>query len=221
MMKSVAYRTGIYFLMNDGEIVYIGKTTRYPKRLYYHYSQELPHNCVRFIPCAESRLDEYERRLIKIFKPLYNKALKPKGRRSKKIKQVWCHEGVNKRAMKFRVLTKKSFVGFGFFKDRTIDSMIKSGKTLDVIAMYFNLSHISFHEDLLAEFKITPDWRINKPGTDRDKLSQFLEAVYPEEYRIRYDAFVGKVRQGQRNALRANLNATYSKLHNRNYNQKK
>jgi len=65
--------TGIYFLFLDKQLVYIGKTTNYPSRVMQHKDKHF--NRMRFIECDTKNLDNYERRLIKLFKPLFNKCL--------------------------------------------------------------------------------------------------------------------------------------------------
>ena len=62
---------GIYFLIDRGEIVYIGATTRWPGRLSGHINKNF--NAVRFIPCRQSKLHKYELRWIFKFKPKLNK----------------------------------------------------------------------------------------------------------------------------------------------------
>lgn len=64
-------RTGIYFLLSRNRVVYIGATTCYPNRLKQHKDKKF--NSYRFIPCAESQLADYEKRLINLFMPKYNK----------------------------------------------------------------------------------------------------------------------------------------------------
>lgn len=64
-------KSGIYFLLSRNRVVYIGATTRYPNRLKQHKDKKFDSH--RFIPCAESKLAAYEKRLINTFKPKYNK----------------------------------------------------------------------------------------------------------------------------------------------------
>ena len=78
-------------------------------------------------------------------------------------------------------MTEKSIVGFGRFTDQTIGQLIiRTDKIIDVIHMYFGLSHISFHDDLLNKLKITSEWRIQKPGVNKEIGAEFLEKIYPE-----------------------------------------
>jgi hypothetical protein len=63
---------GIYFLCQDEKIVYVGKTTNFFIRMRNHALGEFEFSGVKFLPCAESRLDILEREYIVRFKPKYN-----------------------------------------------------------------------------------------------------------------------------------------------------
>lgn len=62
--------TGIYFLFYKKKLVYIGQTTKWPTRILNH--NVIKFDSVRFIECSISKLDEYELRAIKRFKPKFN-----------------------------------------------------------------------------------------------------------------------------------------------------
>lgn len=61
-------RKGVYFLLDGMNIVYIGCTSDFPRRVMAHYDKKF--DKMRFIPCDRNQF--YEKRLIKIFKPKYN-----------------------------------------------------------------------------------------------------------------------------------------------------
>lgn len=63
--------TGIYFLIRNRKIIYIGQSTDVMRRLREH-CQSCWFTKFRVIECDYSRLDEYEKRLIKLFKPPLN-----------------------------------------------------------------------------------------------------------------------------------------------------
>jgi hypothetical protein len=83
--------------------------------------------------------------------------------------------------MRFRKLSHKSFIGFGYNKDRKVEEMIRIGKGLELCSMYFKCSHISFLPEILKDLKIDPEWEIKKPGTDIEKFYDFGRAVYPDK----------------------------------------
>ena len=69
--------------------------------------------------------------------------------------------------MKFlRTLTEKSKLGYGRYSDYTVRTVLdKTDQGKEYIQwMYYNLSMISFHEDVLNEIGIEPKDRIEKPG---------------------------------------------------------
>lgn len=71
---------GIYFLIKDKKVVYIGQTKHFPSRLIGHNDKD--YDTVRFITCEKNVLTRYESRLISYFKPVLNKKLPaPKGKR--------------------------------------------------------------------------------------------------------------------------------------------
>jgi len=173
---------GIYFLIRGGVVTYIGQTTNLAARLMQHKIQLMNYDSFRFIECSEWRLDFYEKRWIRKFMPIENKAQKGKKGYIKKRKLI-----LKKKHMHFRKLTRKSFIGFGQYKYKTVDQVMALGKVVDIIDIYFNLSHITFFDDILDELKITQDWRIEKPGTDKELGFAFKRAVYPEVTRLRYN----------------------------------
>ena len=68
---------GIYFLIRNRKIVYIGQSKNVEKRLKSHLKKE--YDSVRVIQCAIESLSYYEKRWIKLFKPELNGL--PGGRR--------------------------------------------------------------------------------------------------------------------------------------------
>jgi len=64
--------SAIYFLFTDGVLTYIGKTTDLRTRI---TSQKSVNNfdSFRFIECNAMHLDYYERRCIRMFKPVKNR----------------------------------------------------------------------------------------------------------------------------------------------------
>jgi|SRR6478736_390618 len=175
------FQTGIYFLIKGSDIIYIGKTTRYPLRLKYHNQQKMDYDTVKFIECEKSKLGLYERRWIVKFEPKHN------GTFLQKIdaKKIKIHPRTIKIRMKFRKLTEKSMIGFGSYRDWTVEALLKHGKHVDLCQMYFNMSHITFFDNILDLLKITEAWRIQKPGSDRDKGRDFTHFNYPDEMELR------------------------------------
>lgn len=67
---------GVYFLLQDEEIVYVGQSTDFYARLLTH-SKSLTFNRFSIIECPKSRLDDVELLYIQQFSPKFNKKGKP------------------------------------------------------------------------------------------------------------------------------------------------
>lgn len=224
MQNASNKKCGIYFLFLGKEIIYIGKTTDLASRLIRHDNQLMPYNSVRFIACTENKLHEYETRWIKRFKPKENHT--HKGRKKQKsyyIRKLTTSKAhpprLNDLHMKFRILTTKSIFGIGHLKDATVQRMIDLGRCHDIAWIYYSLSHISFREDVLDIIKITHEWRIHKPGTDRDKGKLFLQSVYPDKLEEWQNKNAKNIRRKAVTALKGMERASRSKQHNLNKNR--
>lgn len=63
---------GIYFLLHNDNVVYVGQSSNVEKRIIQHRCSEKQFDSYRIIPCDEDLLLYYEKRWIKQFKPVYN-----------------------------------------------------------------------------------------------------------------------------------------------------
>ena len=73
-----------------------------------------------------------------------------------------------------RTLTRKSKLGFGKWKDYTVQELLDLRKPLVLISPYYGLTSINYIEDVLIELKITEDYRIEKPSSNKDEYYRFL-----------------------------------------------
>lgn len=80
--------------------------------------------------------------------------------------------------IRLRTLTKKSILKFGEYNDYNIDSLIKLNRTLYLRWVYYNCSMITFTDDILEEIHIYNDFRIKKPGTDKNMHKKCNEYLY-------------------------------------------
>lgn len=71
--------------------------------------------------------------------------------------------------IRLRTMARKSVFEGGTCDNCSVQQMLnlKAWKTLRWI--YYNCSNISFLPDILDEIGITEEWRIAKPGTDKEK----------------------------------------------------
>lgn len=74
-----------------------------------------------------------------------------------------------------RVLTKKSKLGFGKYKHQTVQFMLDNMRKQRLISPYFNLTSITYTEEILNELGITKEWRIEKPGSDKEMYAKFIK----------------------------------------------
>jgi len=163
----------------------------------------------------EDKLDEMERVWIQYFKPVLNLKLKHEKKfKSKTIVKSY------KRYMHFRKLTRKSFIDIGGYKHTTVNWMLDAGKKWELAKLYYNLSHITFFDDILDEIGITLEWRIEKPGTNKEKLYEFSEAIFPD--RVEYQRKRFKVVQNERSKriLKQMIINDSRKSYHRKFNQK-
>lgn len=64
----------VYFLLKDGEVVYVGQTREGVTRPYSHKDKDF--DTVRIIKCEIDELDYLEEKYIVKYKPIYNGTLK-------------------------------------------------------------------------------------------------------------------------------------------------
>lgn len=122
----------IYFLLDENEVVYVGKTTRGISRIYAHKNKHF--NRIFVLPCYEQDLDKLENKYIVKYKPKYNKI--PNRKEVYSIKQALLELNqlyLNDRKIK---CTKKR--------------LMRMMKELDRTAVVFNDISYILREDLLA-----------------------------------------------------------------------
>ena len=110
-------------------------------------------------------------------------------------------------------MTEKSKLGYGKFADYTVNDLLHcfgwKGKQY-LRWSYFNLSNISFMDNILDELKIPEDMRIAKPGVDKEAWERLRERLarngFEEKYgemteQQRMIALVGRKRRKQNGRL--------------------
>jgi len=72
-MSRITTPPGVYFLCQDGKIMYIGQSVNVASRIVSHVKEKAKKfNSVFFIPCPINRLDDLEGALIRKYKPELN-----------------------------------------------------------------------------------------------------------------------------------------------------
>lgn len=72
-----------------------------------------------------------------------------------------------------RILTYKSKLGFGKWRDFTIEQLLKLGKLDVLIPPYYKLSSITYTEEILIQLGISEQYRIGKPSINKEMYSKF------------------------------------------------
>ena len=78
-----------------------------------------------------------------------------------------------------RKLTRKSCLQFGKYQDVNIQSILNLKRHRYLRWVYFNMSMITFFDDILDEINLPEDYRIDKPGKNpelHEKLNAFHES---------------------------------------------
>ena len=73
-----------------------------------------------------------------------------------------------------RTLTYKSKLGFGKWKDYTVQELLNLRKKNILISPYFKLSSINYIEEILIELGITEEYRIDKPSINNEMYLKFI-----------------------------------------------
>jgi hypothetical protein len=77
-----------------------------------------------------------------------------------------------------RKLTRKSKMGFGQYRDLTVQDLLDQKRGLHIVAAYYALGNITFEDDILDELGIPEDERINKPGKDLEMRTKAVKGFY-------------------------------------------
>lgn len=83
-----------------------------------------------------------------------------------------------------RTLTVKSTMGFGIHKELKVGEVINLNKKQYLRWCYYNLSNITFTEDILIQLGITEEYRIEKPGKNVEHgvlLDELIFSMYSDK----------------------------------------
>ncbi len=108
-----------------------------------------------------------------------------------------------------RNLVLKSKLDFGYYKDYTIESILrrKDGKSY-MTWLYYNASHINLTEEIIKELDIKDI--ISKPGKNPE--------LFESKYRARYEnGYKEKIVTMLKNPMCPNSSFPYKKVFNKSY----
>lgn len=125
-----------------------------------------------------------------------------------------------------RTLNRKSTLGFGYYdtRDLPIQMLLDLKKDYLLIAAYYNLEKIDFVDDILNELGITKEFRIEKPGKNKELGEKFKEYKFnlmTDIERLKYMSFSKK--EIKKRTSRSNAQKTFFRADNmraRNHNNK-
>jgi hypothetical protein len=123
-------------------------------------------------------------------------------------------------AILLRTLTEKSCLKFGKFHDVPIFKLIDMGRTRYLRIIYFTNSMISFTPDILDKIYISENFRINKPGSDVDKLNKLQSIIYDNYSPMQKFKDINSAKKlSYAKLARSNRNNHQSKGQMKSYNQ--
>jgi len=70
-----------------------------------------------------------------------------------------------------RTLTRKSIIGFGDYKDLTVQNLIDTFRTKELLKIYYNCRNIDFNQDLKDELCISGEREINKKEPKEERFA--------------------------------------------------
>lgn len=134
--------------------------------------------------------------------------------------------------MLLRTLTLKSKIGFGNFKDCTVQELFIMGKENELISMYFCLSKINFNKEIIEMLNIPESLILQKPSKAPENKKLYwqyidtirLNSMTKEEYTQKAMEFGAKKHGKQRGITRRverNISNISSKGALKRRNQKK
>lgn len=72
-----------------------------------------------------------------------------------------------------RTMTRKSIIGFGNYKDLTIQNLMDLQKHDELLSIYYSLEKIDFDADVKKELFLDEFRQIQKPGKDKQAYWKF------------------------------------------------
>ena len=68
-----------------------------------------------------------------------------------------------------RTLTRKSLIGFGEFKDLTVQNLIDTLRHKELLSLYYTCRNLDYNEELINELKINKVYRIDKKNKQEER----------------------------------------------------
>jgi hypothetical protein len=120
---------GVYLLIRDNKVIYVGRTTQWPQRITAH--KDLNFTKATLFECPEDKLVEYEARFIRFFNPKYNISASKKKAKHKRVTDDWVRanaDAIHKAALsnKIKAITDKARIDLGFARMSSSSGMFRT-----------------------------------------------------------------------------------------------
>ena len=116
-----------------------------------------------------------------------------------------------------RTLTRKSIIGFGYFRDLTIQNLLDMCMHRELLSIYYNMRNIDFAQDIKDELCIYGDREINKKDKKEerfDKDSNYKIRCCIQEYLSKKTTKELTKQRGIRKANKSQAKITVKKMQN-------
>ena len=85
-----------------------------------------------------------------------------------------------------RIMTMKSKLGSGKYRDYTLEDLFNLNKEGHIYKAYFVITNVSFNKEILDKLGLTPEYQIQKPGSNWKLLKPTLKKLNSLQYGIMY-----------------------------------
>ena len=126
-----------------------------------------------------------------------------------------------------RKLTMKSIIGFGNYKDLTVQDLCNLQRHKELISIYYKLGNIDFADDVKTALFINNKREIKKPGKDYTAYMFFVNTILSDiiENGGNHHHFLSKMARADKYLAKGKNKAWENKINspirNRDRNQKK
>ena len=122
-----------------------------------------------------------------------------------------------------RKMSRKSVFDFGKHKDKSVQQLFDLLNIRYLRWIYFNMSGITFFDDILDQLKITEEYRIEKPGKNPEMYDYINNKLYKKMSLKRRGLFKQVMKKRSKMRMRNILNEAYlskGKLQSLNHGHK-
>jgi hypothetical protein len=132
-----------------------------------------------------------------------------------------------------RTLTRKSLIGFGAYRDLTVQNLLDMARHKELLSIYYNFRNIDFNQDLIDELKIDKVYRIDKKQVQEERyipnasryirlcLGLIIEENKDNLQKVRMKIASNEKKHNRNNRIvKDNMNTIKSRLQSKNQRSK-